>query len=83
MIYNTNYSTTTPLARSGKVYIAIFDGDEKDGTGGTYDEQEFNEYRHVVLGQLSGNWTTETDEEGVYLVEEIEHYEETDLDKTR
>jgi hypothetical protein len=68
MKYNTKHYPTAEQAETGRHYIARWDHREGDGAAGTYDEAEYDAYEHEVLRRLGGTWTTETDDQGVYLV---------------
>ena len=68
MKYDTSYLPTTEQADETTVYIATFEDDvPNDGEAGTYDEAEYDSYEREVIMGLDGEWTTETDENGVYL----------------
>jgi hypothetical protein len=69
MIYNTTFFPTVEEASKSICYIATFEKDNPyDGTAGTYDEAEYNNYEREVLQKLPDGWETETDYDGVYLV---------------
>jgi hypothetical protein len=69
MTYDIEYFPTVEEASNGMCYIATFEEDNPhDGTSGTYDEAEYDSYEKKVLQKLPDGWTTETDEDGVYLV---------------
>ena len=68
MTYDTDYIPTTAEALRDTLYIARWEDDESDGTAGTYDERDYDDYERRVLAALVGNWTTDHDEIGVYLV---------------
>jgi len=72
MIYDINHFPKTFKEAQG-FRLATFEEVENDGTAMTYDEQEFNAYKHELLNLVRDmdsedhSIMTNTDEDGVYL----------------
>jgi hypothetical protein len=70
MNYDTDYIPTTEEATDSIIYIATWTDDTHSGEACSYDEQEYDAYEARVLRSLDGDWHTETDDTGVYLVQD-------------
>ena len=71
MNYDTDYMPTTDEATDDLIYIATWTDAPDSGEACSYDEAEYDAYEAAVLRSLDGNWHTETDDTGVFLVRDI------------